>query len=148
MLLYADVVLICVSRTFKTPVSMYLAHKRTKAATVPIVPEVEPPTESFKNKAPQNSWTYHSTAVASSDPSERLKALGLTTDAEYASMNRIQKELAYADRLLCPTGCPVIDVSNKAIEATASMVLGSLVTGGSEMQNKYVYLFEEGAMQA
>ena len=54
---------------------------------------------------------------------ERLKSLGLTTDAEYANMNRIQKELAYADRLMAQLGCPVIDVSNKAIEETASMVL-------------------------
>ena len=47
-LLKADVVLIGVSRTSKTPLSMYLAHKRIKAANIPMVPEVAPPEELFK----------------------------------------------------------------------------------------------------
>ncbi len=122
-LLYADVVLIGVSRTSKTPVSMYLAHKRVKAANVPIVPEVEPPAELFKIRPRKIIGLTIQPQLLLQIRQERLKALGLTTDAEYASINRIQKELAYADRLMAQLGCPVIDVSNKAIEETASMVL-------------------------
>ncbi len=122
-LLYADVVLIGVSRTSKTPVSMYLAHKRIKAANVPIVPEVEPPAELFKIRPRKIVGLTIQPQLLLQIRQERLKSLGLTTDAEYANMNRIQKELAYADRLMAQLGCPVIDVSNKAIEETASMVL-------------------------
>ncbi|MFY9139145.1 MAG: pyruvate, water dikinase regulatory protein [Thermacetogeniaceae bacterium] len=122
-LLYADVVLIGVSRTSKTPVSMYLAHKRIKAANVPIVPEVEPPAELLKIHPRKIIGLTIQPQLLLQIRQERLKSLGLTTDAEYANMNRIQKELAYADRLMAQLGCPVIDVSNKAIEETASMVL-------------------------
>lgn len=53
-ILKADIVLIGVSRTSKTPLSQYLAHKRLKVANVPIVPEVDPPEELF-NVDPKNA---------------------------------------------------------------------------------------------
>ncbi len=122
-LLYADVVLIGVSRTSKTPVSMYLANKRLKAANVPIVPEVEPPAELFK--IPQRKiigLTIRSQPLTHIRQ-ERLVTLGLTPDAEYASLERINKEIQYASRLMAQIGCPVIDVTNKAVEETASKVM-------------------------
>lgn len=128
-LLYADVVLIGVSRTSKTPVSMYLAHKRVKVANVPIVPEVEPPTELFRIPSRKIIGLTIQPQLLLQIRQERLKTLGLTTDAEYASLNRIQKELAYADRLMAQLACPVIDVSNKAIEETASKVLEDYYRG-------------------
>lgn len=122
-LLYADVVLIGVSRTSKTPVCMYLAHKRVKAANVPLVPEVAPPAELFKIPARKIIGLTIKPNPLNQIRMERLKALGLTTDAEYANLDRIQKELAYADRIMAQLGCPVIDVTNKAVEETASKVL-------------------------
>ena len=122
-LIYADIVLIGVSRTSKTPVSMYLAHKRIKAANVPIVPEVSPPTELYKIPSRKILGLTVQPHLLHQIRQERLKALGLTTDAEYASLDRIQKELAYADRLMVELACPVIDVTNKAVEETASKVL-------------------------
>lgn len=122
-LLYADVVLIGVSRTSKTPVSMYLAHKRIKAANVPLVPEVEPPAELFKIPSRKIIGLTIKPQPLNEIRRERLKALGLTTEAEYASLERIRKEIAYADRLMAQLGCPVIDVTSKAVEETASKVL-------------------------
>ncbi|HAA89130.1 MAG: Putative pyruvate, phosphate dikinase regulatory protein [Thermoanaerobacterales bacterium 50_218] len=131
-LLHADVVLIGVSRTSKTPVCMYLAHKRIKAANVPLVPEVAPPAELFKIPARRIVGLTIRPEVLTQVRQERLKALGLTTDAEYASLERIRKELAYADRIMAQLGCPVVDVTNKAVEETASRVLEIYYKGRHE----------------
>ena len=54
---------------------------------------------------------------------ERLKALGLTSHANYASYERIIEELDYAEKIMKKVGCPIINVSNKAVEETASIIL-------------------------
>jgi regulator of PEP synthase PpsR (kinase-PPPase family) len=122
-LLLADVVLIGVSRTSKTPLSMYLAHKRLKVANLPLVPEVEAPEELF--------WLHPCKVVGLTiNPrqlneirQERLKALGLHAQANYASMERILDELEYAEKVMRKVGCPIFDVSNKAVEEVANKIL-------------------------
>lgn len=122
-ILRADIVLIGVSRTSKTPLSQYLAHKRLKAANVPIVPEVEPPEELMK-VAPHKCFALKiSPEKLTRIRRERLKALGLNAEANYASTERIQKELAYFEKVANEIGCEVIDVSNKAVEETANLIL-------------------------
>ncbi len=122
-ILHADVVLIGVSRTSKTPVCMYLAHKMIRAANVPLVPEVAPPTELFRIPKRKIIGLTIKPHVLTQIRMERLRTLGLTTDAEYASLERVQRELAYADSIMAQLGCPVIDVTNRAVEETASKVL-------------------------
>ncbi|NLB88756.1 MAG: kinase/pyrophosphorylase [Syntrophomonadaceae bacterium] len=119
----ADIVLVGVSRTSKTPLSMYLAHKRIKVANIPLVPEVNPPEELFKAEkgkviglTVQPDLLYHIRT-------ERLKTLGLKGQANYANEDRIREELEFADGIMKKLGCPVIDVTNKAVEETASKVL-------------------------
>ena len=122
-LLRADVVLIGVSRTSKTPLSMYLANKRFKVANVPLVPEVDPPDELYL--VPRQKCiglTIHPEQL-NIIRTERLKALGLTSQANYASMERILSELDFADRVMKKVGCPVINVSNKAVEETANKII-------------------------
>ena len=122
-ILKADIVIIGVSRTSKTPLCMYLAHKRIKAANVPLVPEVIPPEEIYKlpphrliglTIQPQQLYQIRQ---------ERLKTLGLTASADYASMERILKELEYAEGIMQKLNCKVIDATNKAVEETASKAL-------------------------
>ena len=122
-ILRADIVLIGVSRTSKTPLSQYLAHKRLKVANVPIVPEVEPPEELFKVSANKCFGLKISAEKLNHIRTERLKALGLNADANYASIERIKRELAYFDEVAEKIGCQVIDVSNKAVEETANIIL-------------------------
>jgi [pyruvate, water dikinase]-phosphate phosphotransferase / [pyruvate, water dikinase] kinase len=122
----ADIVLIGVSRTSKTPLSMYLAHKRLKVANVPLVPEVPAPDELFE--VPRNKCVG---LIISPDKlndirKERLKALGLTSQANYASFERILEELDYAEKIMKRVGCPIINVSNKAIEETANLIMDYL----------------------
>lgn len=119
----ADIILIGVSRTSKTPLSQYLAHKRLKVANVPIVPEVEPPEELY-GVAPEKCIGLRiSPEKLNEIRRERLKALGLGDQATYANMERIHQELDYFDKIVNEIGCTVVDVSNKAVEETANIIL-------------------------
>lgn len=122
-ILRADIVILGVSRTSKTPLCMYLAHKRIKAANVPLVPEVSPPEELFKLPSHRIIGLTIRPNQLNEIRRERLKTLGLTSNADYASMDRILRELEYAESIMRKTGCSVIDVTNKAVEETASRVL-------------------------
>ncbi|ACV63797.1 protein of unknown function DUF299 [Desulfofarcimen acetoxidans DSM 771] len=119
----ADIVVIGISRTSKTPLCMYLAHKRIKAANVPLVPEAAPPEELFKLPSHKIVGLTIKPSQLNEIRTERLKTLGLTSDADYASINRIIKELEYAQDIMRRVGCHVIDVTNKAVEETASKVM-------------------------
>lgn len=130
-ILRADVVLIGVSRTSKTPLSMYLAHKRYKVANVPLIPEVEPPEELFQIPPHQCIGLTIKPEALVRIRNERLKALGLSSSANYANPDRIAQELAYADEIMRRIGCPVIDVSNKAVEETANQILELLRQRGT-----------------
>ncbi|WNF21203.1 pyruvate, water dikinase regulatory protein [Mesobacillus jeotgali] len=125
-ILRADIVLVGVSRTSKTPLSMYLAHKRYKVANVPIVPEVKPPDELFQVPRSKCVGLIISPDKLNEIRTERLKALGLGARANYASYERILEELDYAEKIMKRVGCPVINVSNKAIEETAGLILDIL----------------------
>lgn len=122
-ILRADVILIGVSRTSKTPLSMYLANKRFKVANVPLVPEVEPPEELFLVPKEKCIGLTINADQLNMIRAERLKSLGLTAEANYASMERIKHELEYSRKIIEKVGCPVLDVSNKAVEETANIIM-------------------------
>jgi regulator of PEP synthase PpsR (kinase-PPPase family) len=122
-LLHADIVLIGVSRTSKTPVSMYLAHRRYKVANVPLVPELEPPPELFRVEPGRLVGLTIQAEQLARIRQQRLQALGLGPGASYGDLERIRYELDYARRIFERLGCPVIDVTNKAVEETAAQVL-------------------------
>ncbi|MFD2759446.1 pyruvate, water dikinase regulatory protein [Lentibacillus juripiscarius] len=119
----ADIILIGVSRTSKTPLSQYLAHKRLKVANVPIVPEVDPPEELFEVDPAKCIGLRINAEKLNDIRKERLKALGLGDQATYANMQRIHQELDYFDQVVGKIGCKVVDVSHKAVEETANIIL-------------------------
>ncbi|MCG1025774.1 MULTISPECIES: pyruvate, water dikinase regulatory protein [Dehalobacter] len=129
-LLYADVVLIGVSRTSKTPLSMYLAHKGIKAANIPLVPEVTPPRELYEVPRNKVFGLILSPEKLNQIRSERLKTLGLGASADYANLNRIMEELDYAKQIMKKIGCVIIDTTNKAVEETASVILQKVTING------------------
>ena len=126
----ADVVLLGISRTSKTPLSMYLANKNIKVANIPLVPESLPPKE--LNEIPSNRiiGLINSPEKLNQIREERLKALGLSKGSSYSSMARILEELDYAEKIMKKIGCPIIDVSNKAIEETADIIINILKKQG------------------
>ncbi len=122
-LLHAQVVLVGVSRTSKTPLSIYLAHKGIRTANYPIAPEVKPPEELFMKADRLIVGLTMNPERLLKIRTERLKALGLPVHAHYASLDRIRDELSFADGLMAKLGCPVIDVTEKAIEETAGIIM-------------------------
>lgn len=122
----ADLVLLGVSRTSKTPLSMYLANKNLKVANVPLVPESKLPEEVLKISARKIIGLTNSPIKLNEIREERLKALGLPKGSSYANMERILMEIDYAEGIMKKIGCPIIDVSNKAIEETAEIIIKQL----------------------
>ncbi|MEC9489043.1 MAG: pyruvate, water dikinase regulatory protein [Halanaerobium sp.] len=119
----ADVVLVGVSRTSKTPTCIYLAYKGYKAANIPLVPEVNPPGLLLENPGRKVIGLTIDPELLMEIRYQRLKTLGLELNADYASLARIQEELDYADRIMRRVGCPIIDVTNKSVEESANEVL-------------------------
>lgn len=121
--LLADIVLVGVSRTSKTPLSMYLAHKNVKVANIPLVPEVSLP-EELKLISPKKiiGLTLNVEQL-NRIRKERLKAMGLRDTANYANMERIFEELDYSEKIMKELKCKVIDTTDKAVEETASIIL-------------------------
>ncbi len=122
-LLRADLVLIGISRSSKTPLCMYLAHKGIKAANVPLVPDVPPPPELFKVPPKKIVGLTIKPSLLLEIRKERLKIMGLSPTADYANLERILAELEYAADIMKRIGCRIIDVTNRAMEETAGKLL-------------------------
>lgn len=125
-ILKADLVILGVSRTSKTPLSMYLANKNIRVANVPLFPESIPPKEIYQISPTKIIGLTNSPEKLNNIRKERLKTLGLPQNASYAEINRILEELDHADKIMKKIGCLVIDVSNNAIEETANLIFEHL----------------------
>ncbi|GFG48227.1 UNVERIFIED_CONTAM: kinase/pyrophosphorylase [Streptococcus canis] len=136
-ILKADVILLGVSRTSKTPLSMYLADKQLKVVNIPLVPEIPIPKELSQVSPKRIIGLTNSPEKLNHIRSERLKALGVSGAANYAKMDRILEELDYADKLMKTLKCPVINVAHKAIEETASIILELLTSNGVAVVKDY-----------
>jgi len=126
-LLQAQVVLVGVSRTSKTPLSIYLAHKGIRTANYPLTLEVKPPEELFVEADRLVVGLTMQPERLLKIRAERLKALGLPSHAHYASLERIEKELAFAEDVMRSLQCPIIDVTERAIEETAGLIMEYLI---------------------
>lgn len=122
--LKADICLVGISRTSKTPLSMYLAqNKQYKVANVPLVPEVPVPKEVYQKDPSKIVGLIANPNKLFTIREERLRALGLTGSAKYANPERIKEEIQYSRQVMEELGCPIIDVSSKAIEETAQLII-------------------------
>lgn len=135
--LKADVVLVGISRTSKTPLSMYLANKQLKVANVPLVPEVPIPKELMEVETKRIIGLTNSPDTLNRIRMERLKVLGLSGAANYAKLERILEELDYSEEIMKTLKCPVINVSNKAIEETAGIIIDILKENGVAVEKDY-----------
>ncbi|NBI29925.1 pyruvate, water dikinase regulatory protein [Chengkuizengella marina] len=122
-LLQAELVLVGISRTSKTPLSIFLAHKGIKVANLPLVPEVKPPKELFEIPRSKVIGLTMQPEQILRIRKERLKALGMPSGANYATLDRIIEEHKIASDLMKRVGCPIIDVTERAIEETAAIII-------------------------
>jgi len=131
-ILKADIILLGISRTSKTPLSMYLAYRNYKVANIPLVPEVDPPKELFEISPRKIIGLTNDPDKLNSIRIERLKDMGMKSTSTYANMDRILTELDYAHRLFAKLRCPIINVSAKAIEETASIITSIVPNNNSK----------------
>lgn len=124
MLKEADIVLVGVSRTSKTPLSTFLAHKGFKVGNVPIVLDQPPPKELFAIDQKRVFALLIEPDALQSIRKVRLRSMGMPPGTNYGDMHYIMAELEYAQRLYKSNPqWPVIEVTNKAVEETAATIL-------------------------
>lgn len=125
--LEADVILVGVSRTSKTPTCMYLAQQKgIKAGNIPLVSGMIPPKELFNVPSEKIIGLTISPEILLDIRTSRLASLGLPSGSDYASYNKIMDELEYAESIMDRLKCRVVDVSKKAIEETAVDIISLL----------------------
>ncbi len=123
----ADLVLTGVSRTSKTPLSTYLAGRGLKVANVPLVLGVPPPPELAEVPADRVVALTIQIEKLLEIRKARLVQLGMPADANYGLRDHVAAELEYADEIFSShPGWMVIDVSGRAIEETATIILEAL----------------------
>lgn len=123
----ADVILIGLSRTSKTPLCMYLANKGIKAINIPLMPEVGVPDEIYEiDKKKIFGLTIDPLRLIEIRKKRLDKFHRITTDIEYAGDARVLEELDFADKIMRKIGCKTIDVTERAIEDTALIIMEKL----------------------
>lgn len=123
----ADVVLVGVSRTSKTPTCMYLANRGVKAANVPLVPGTEPPASLFNLRNPLVVGLIASPERLAQIRQSRLGGMNAADHVdEYSDLETVRAEVLRAKRLYAKHRWPVIDVTRKSVEETAAAILTKL----------------------
>ncbi|WP_249663708.1 MULTISPECIES: pyruvate, water dikinase regulatory protein [Staphylococcus] len=115
----ADALIVGVSRTSKTPLSMYLANKGYKIANIPLVPEVTIPESVFQHKNLKVFGLTASPNYIANIRKNRAEALGISKTSTYNSLERIKKELSYAEEIFNKLNAIVINTEYKSIEESA-----------------------------
>jgi [pyruvate, water dikinase]-phosphate phosphotransferase / [pyruvate, water dikinase] kinase len=119
----ADLVLAGVSRSSKTPTSIYLANRGFKTANIPIVVESPPPPKLFALARPLVVGLTTSADRLIAIRRNRLLSLNQAPDTAYVEEEAVMREIAYARRMFADHGWPVIDVTRRSIEETAAAVI-------------------------
>ena len=119
----ADVVLVGVSRTSKTPTCIYLANRGIKAANVPIVPGVALPPELAEATRPLVVGLTNDPERLIQVRRNRLSMLHQDESTDYTDIEAVRSEVMQARRLFAQNHWPVIDVSRRSIEETAASIL-------------------------
>ncbi len=119
----ADVVLLGISRTSKTPTSIYLANRGIKTANVPLVPGVPLPGGVEAIKGPLVVGLVASAERIVQIRQNRLLALNADQETSYVDRMSVAEEVAHSRRLFAQHGWPVIDVTRRSIEETAAAII-------------------------
>ena len=123
----ADVIVVGVSRTSKTPTCIYLANQGIKAANYPLVPHIGLSKELEKVKNTQVVALITSAQTLVEIRRKRSAELGLVnTDNDYIDIHKVEEEIITAKRIFANKGWPVIDITRRSVEETASAIMNIL----------------------
>jgi len=130
----ADVILVGVSRTSKTPTCIYLAHRGVRAANVPLVPHRPPPDQLFQLKKALVVGLTVTPDRLLQIRRNRLLNLKETRESTYTDPDGVRDEIVKARRLFERQGWPVIDVTRRSVEETAAAVLNLMNAGHGQVE--------------
>lgn len=119
----ADIVLAGVSRSSKTPTSIYLANRGFKVANIPLVVESPPPPKLFELRKPLVVGLTTAPERLVQIRRNRLLTLNEQSQTAYIDNERVKSEVAFARRMFADNGWPVIDVTRRSIEETAAAII-------------------------
>jgi len=125
---HADLILTGVSRTGKTPLSVYLAMFGWKVANVPIVPGIDPPVELFKADPGRVFGLNISPVYLIAQRANRVRSLHMDESTDYINKRKVVEELEYARRIFERGGFTEIQITNKPIESSANEILTILTS--------------------
>ena len=130
----ADIVLAGVSRSSKTPTSIYLANRGYKTANIPIVPQSPPPPNLYALTRPLvvGLTTHPDRLIAIRR--NRLLSIGQAADTAYVDEATVVAEVGYARRMFADNNWPVIDVTRRSIEETAAAIINLLQERGDRAE--------------
>lgn len=124
--LEADIVILGISRTSKTPLSIYMANQGYKVANLPLMPESRLPDEIWQVDPVRMVGLTNEEEMLSNIRRERMISYGMDPETPYSSKERIRKEIRYAEELYKKLNCQIINVSSKSIEETSAIIIDSL----------------------
>ena len=130
----ADVVLVGVSRTSKTPTCIYLAHRGVRAANVPLVPGAEPPPGLMSLSRPMVIGLTVSPDRLIQIRRNRLLNLREERESNYIEIESVRDEIVRARRIFDRQGWPMIDVTRRSVEETAAQVINVINAGGRQIE--------------
>ena len=119
----ADILLVGVSRSSKTPTSIYLANRGYKVANMPLVVESPPSPSLFRLQHPLVVGLTTSPDRLIQVRRNRLLSLNQVPETAYVDQERVMSEVAHARRMFSDNGWPVIDVTRRSIEETAAAII-------------------------
>ena len=119
----ADILLAGVSRTSKTPTSIYLANRGFKTANIPIVPQSPPPANLFTLKHPLVVGLVTSAERLIQVRRNRLLSLNQAPDTDYVDEEMVKAEVTAARRMFADNDWPVLDVTRRSIEESAAAII-------------------------
>lgn len=119
----AEIVILGVSRTGKTPLSMYLGTRGYKVANLPLIPEKEISPYIYEIDRRRIVGLTNDAETIHRHRENRMREYGISSATQYASTERVNAELAYADKIYSQLDCPVIHVDDRSIEESATIIL-------------------------
>ena len=133
----ADIVLAGVSRSSKTPTSIYLANRGYKVANIPLVVESPPPPALFGLRNPLVVGLTTAPERLVQIRRNRLLSLNEGTTTSYVDNDRVKEELQFARRMFADNGWPVIDVTRRSIEESAAAIIRLVNDRRRPVKNAY-----------
>jgi hypothetical protein len=132
----ADILLAGVSRSSKTPTSIYLANRGYKVANIPLVLETPPPKQLFEVTKPLIVGLTTSPDRLIQIRRNRLLSLNQAPETSYVDQEAVARELAAARRIFADRGWPVIDVTRRSIEETAAAIINLITERESKAEEQ------------